>query len=60
MYQPANRQAANTAFVWPALLAASTSEMAAHQAVHQPSDGIGRRNGTATKMDDAAPGRAGA
>ena len=30
MYQPANRHAANAAFVWPALLAASASEMVAH------------------------------
>ena len=30
MYQPANCHGANAAFVWPALLAASASEMAAH------------------------------
>jgi poly(3-hydroxybutyrate) depolymerase len=41
MYEPARPHASNAAFIWPALLAASTSEMAAHFAKQFTSLAIG-------------------
>jgi poly(3-hydroxybutyrate) depolymerase len=41
MYQPASHHASNPVFLWPALLAASTSEMTAHFAKHFTSLAIG-------------------
>ena len=41
MYEPARPHASNAAFIWPALLAASASEMAAHFAKQFTSLAIG-------------------
>jgi hypothetical protein len=41
MYQPASHHARNPAFMWPALLAASASELAAHFAKQFTSLAIG-------------------
>jgi poly(3-hydroxyalkanoate) synthetase len=41
MYEPANHHASNPAFIWPALLAASASEMAGHFAKQFTSLAIG-------------------
>jgi poly(3-hydroxybutyrate) depolymerase len=41
MYEPVRPHASNAAFIWPALLAASASEMAAHFAKHFTSLAIG-------------------
>src|SRR6516162_1449222 len=57
MYQPANSHAANAAFVWPALLAASASEMAAHFAKQFTNLAIGTDGETAPQPKWTTPHR---
>jgi poly(3-hydroxybutyrate) depolymerase len=57
MYQPANRQAANAAFVWPALVAASASEIAAHFAKQFTNLAIGSDGETAPQPKWTTPHR---
>jgi poly(3-hydroxybutyrate) depolymerase len=57
MYQPASHQAPNAAFLWPALLAASASEMAAHFAKQFSNLAIGADGETAPQPRWTTPNR---
>jgi poly(3-hydroxybutyrate) depolymerase len=55
MYQPASHHAPNAAFLWPALFAASASEMAAHFARHFTSLAIGTDGETGSQAEWTTP-----
>ncbi len=57
MYEPGSRHASNAAFVWPALLAASASEIAAHFAKQFTSLAIGAEQDAAPEPQWATPHR---
>ena len=57
MYQPGSRHASNAAFVWPALFAASASEIAAHFAKQFTSLAIGLDQDAAPEPEWATPHR---
>src|ERR1700758_520853 len=57
MYEPASRHASNPAFLWPALFAASASEMAAHFAKQFTSLAIGLEGETPPPPQWATPHR---
>ncbi len=57
MYEPGSRHASNAAFVWPALLAASASEIAAHYAKQFTSLAIGLDLDAAPEPQWATPHR---
>jgi poly(3-hydroxybutyrate) depolymerase len=57
MYKPGNHHASNAAFVWPALLAASASEIAAHFAKQFTSLAIGLEEDAAPKPQWTTPHR---
>jgi poly(3-hydroxybutyrate) depolymerase len=57
MYEPARPNASNAAFIWPALLAASASEMAAHFAKQFTSLAIGLEGETPPPPQWATPHR---
>lgn len=57
MYQPARHNASNAAFLWPALLAASASEMTAHFAKQFTTLAIGASGETAPQPQWTTPHR---
>ena len=57
MYQPASHHASNPVFLWPALLAASASEMATHFAKHFTSLAIGADGETTPQPKWTTPHR---
>jgi poly(3-hydroxybutyrate) depolymerase len=57
MYQPASHHAPNAAFLWPALLAASASEIAGHFAKQFSNLAIGADGETAPQPRWTTPNR---